>query len=54
MLKSNQTKGYVGAATVGASAWWYISYENGPQLTFHQLVEFKLVLAEFLWFLPYL
>jgi len=28
---------YVGAATVGASAWWYISYENGPQLTFEQL-----------------
>ena len=30
---------YVGAATVGASAWWYISYESGPQLTFEQLVE---------------
>jgi len=29
--------GYVGAATVGGSAWWYLYSENGPQLTFHQL-----------------
>jgi Ca2+ transporting ATPase len=28
---------YVGAATVGASAWWYILYDDGPQLTYHQL-----------------
>jgi P-type Ca2+ transporter type 2A len=28
---------YVGAATVGASAWWYIFYEDGPLLSYHQL-----------------
>jgi len=28
---------YVGAGTVGASVWWYISYEDGPLLTYHQL-----------------
>lgn len=29
--------GYVGAATVGASAWWYIFYEDGPLLSYYQL-----------------
>jgi Ca2+ transporting ATPase len=29
--------GYVGAATVGASAWWYVYYHDGPLLTWHQL-----------------
>ena len=29
---------YVGMATVGASAWWFMFYEGGPQLTFYQLV----------------
>jgi Ca2+ transporting ATPase len=29
--------GYVGAATVGAAAWWFTSYEEGPQLNFYQL-----------------
>ncbi|XP_041456797.1 sarcoplasmic/endoplasmic reticulum calcium ATPase 2-like isoform X1 [Lytechinus variegatus] len=28
---------YVGAATVGASAWWFMFYENGPHLSFWQL-----------------
>jgi Ca2+ transporting ATPase len=28
---------YVGAATVGASAWWFMFHENGPQLSFWQL-----------------
>lgn len=28
---------YVGAGTVAASAWWYVFYEDGPQLTYHQL-----------------
>lgn len=28
---------YVGAATVGASAWWYISHHDGPSLTWYQL-----------------
>src|SRR6218665_498664 len=30
--------GYVGAATVGAAAWWFTTYEDGPQLNFYQLV----------------
>ena len=29
---------YVGAATVGASAWWFMYYEGGPQLSYYQLV----------------
>lgn len=29
---------YVGMATVGASAWWFMFYESGPQLSFYQLV----------------
>lgn len=32
------TSGYVGAATVGAAAWWFIVSEDGPQLTLYQLV----------------
>ena len=28
---------YVGCATVGSSAWWFLYYENGPQLSFYQL-----------------
>ncbi|KAI5305061.1 hypothetical protein KEM56_005389, partial [Ascosphaera pollenicola] len=29
---------YVGIATVGGYAWWYMFYENGPQVSFYQLV----------------
>lgn len=29
---------YVGAATVGGYAWWFMFYEGGPQISFHQLV----------------
>ncbi|XP_071975731.1 sarcoplasmic/endoplasmic reticulum calcium ATPase 1 isoform X1 [Engystomops pustulosus] len=32
--------GYVGAATVGAAAWWFICAEDGPSVTFHQLSHF--------------
>lgn len=28
---------YVGAGTVGASVWWYVFYEDGPLLSYHQL-----------------
>nr|UYL70873.1 Atp2a [Platynereis dumerilii] len=28
---------YVGAATVGAAAWWFTMYEKGPQLNYYQL-----------------
>lgn len=31
--------GYVGAATVGAAAWWFVAAEDGPRITFYQLVE---------------
>jgi len=29
--------GYVGAATVGAAAWWFVIYDKGPQLNYYQL-----------------
>jgi len=29
--------GYVGAATVGASAWWYMVSPDGPHLSFYQV-----------------
>ncbi|XP_013421498.1 calcium-transporting ATPase sarcoplasmic/endoplasmic reticulum type isoform X1 [Lingula anatina] len=28
---------YVGAATVGASAWWFMVYDKGPRLNYYQL-----------------
>ncbi|XP_046839539.1 sarcoplasmic/endoplasmic reticulum calcium ATPase 1-like [Xenia sp. Carnegie-2017] len=28
---------YVGAATVAASAWWFMYYEGGPQMNYYQL-----------------
>ena len=28
---------YVGCATVGAAAWWFLYYEKGPQLNYYQL-----------------
>ena len=31
---------YVGVATVGGYAWWFMFYENGPQISFWQLVRF--------------
>eukprot|EP00052_Salpingoeca_macrocollata_P007132 m.57905 g.57905 ORF g.57905 m.57905 type:complete len:1040 (-) comp15851_c0_seq1:45-3164(-) len=32
--------GYVGASTVAASAWWFLFYENGPQISYWQLTNF--------------
>lgn len=29
---------YVGAATVFGYAWWFMFYENGPQISFYELV----------------
>ncbi|KAJ1073917.1 hypothetical protein K5549_007155 [Capra hircus] len=34
------TAGYVGAATVGAAAWWFIAAEGGPRVSFYQLSHF--------------
>ncbi|KAL3124098.1 hypothetical protein niasHT_004687 [Heterodera trifolii] len=28
---------YVGVATVGASMWWFLIYEDGPQVSYYQL-----------------
>ena len=28
---------YVGVATVGSAAWWFMSYPGGPRLTYYQL-----------------
>jgi len=38
--------GYVGAATVGAAAWWFTTYEKGPQLNYYQLTHHMQCLAE--------
>jgi len=32
---------YVGAAVVGGFIWWYISYSNGPKLTWEQLINWE-------------
>ncbi|CAJ0934190.1 unnamed protein product [Ranitomeya imitator] len=32
--------GYVGAATVGAAAWWFMCAEDGPMVSFYQLSHF--------------
>lgn len=32
--------GYVGAATVGAAAWWFLYAEDGPRVTYSQLTHF--------------
>ena len=29
---------YVGVATVAGYAWWFMFYDNGPQITYYQLV----------------
>uniref|UniRef100_A0A8C2RZI3 P-type Ca(2+) transporter n=1 Tax=Capra hircus TaxID=9925 RepID=A0A8C2RZI3_CAPHI len=34
------TTGYVGAATVGAAAWWFLYAEDGPHVTYSQLTHF--------------
>ncbi|KAL0579971.1 hypothetical protein V5O48_002055 [Marasmius crinis-equi] len=31
---------YVGCATVFGYAWWFVFYEGGPQISFHQLTHF--------------
>ncbi|KAG8720021.1 hypothetical protein FRC08_001380 [Ceratobasidium sp. 394] len=31
---------YVGVATVFGYAWWFVFYEGGPQISFHQLTHF--------------
>lgn len=37
---------YVGAATVGAAAWWFTIYERGPQMNYYQLVGVVFTLGE--------
>jgi len=37
--------GYVGAATVGAAAWWFMYCEDGPQISYYQLVKYTLVVV---------
>ncbi|KAM5228220.1 sarcoplasmic/endoplasmic reticulum calcium ATPase 1 [Ctenodactylus gundi] len=32
--------GYVGAATVGAAAWWFLYADDGPHVTYNQLTHF--------------
>jgi len=35
--------GYVGAATVGAAAWWFMYCEDGPQISYYQLVKYIMI-----------
>jgi len=37
---------YVGAATVGAAAWWFMSAEDGPHLNYYQLTHHMQCLGE--------
>ncbi|XP_074643424.1 calcium-transporting ATPase sarcoplasmic/endoplasmic reticulum type-like isoform X2 [Tubulanus polymorphus] len=37
---------YVGCATVGAAAWWFMLYEEGPQLNYYQLTHQAQCLAQ--------
>jgi magnesium-transporting ATPase (P-type) len=34
---------YVGVATVAGYAWWFMFYENGPQISYYQLVRIHLL-----------
>jgi Ca2+ transporting ATPase len=38
---------YVGVATVAGYAWWFMFYEAGPQISFHQLSSFHRCAREF-------
>ncbi|KAI0003211.1 hypothetical protein BJV74DRAFT_516784 [Russula compacta] len=38
---------YVGIATVAGYAWWFLFYENGPQISYHQLTHFHQCAALF-------
>lgn len=35
--------GYVGAATVGSAAWWFLYSPHGPQMNYYQLVISEIV-----------
>ncbi|XP_064612883.1 calcium-transporting ATPase sarcoplasmic/endoplasmic reticulum type-like [Liolophura sinensis] len=37
---------YVGCATVGAAAWWFMVYEHGPKLNYYQLTHQAQCLAQ--------
>uniref|UniRef100_A0A2C9K8Q4 Calcium-transporting ATPase n=1 Tax=Biomphalaria glabrata TaxID=6526 RepID=A0A2C9K8Q4_BIOGL len=37
---------YVGAATVGAAAWWFMLYDKGPKLNYYQLTHQAQCLAQ--------
>lgn len=37
---------YVGLATVGGYAWWFMFYEGGPKITFYQLVSALIIMHD--------
>ncbi|MGH0177243.1 UNVERIFIED_CONTAM: hypothetical protein FKN15_074211 [Acipenser sinensis] len=39
---SLRSSGYVGAATVGAAAWWFMAAHDGPKVNFNQLMIFQI------------
>ncbi|KAI0303358.1 Ca-transporting ATPase [Multifurca ochricompacta] len=38
---------YVGIATIAGYAWWFMFYENGPQISYYQLTHFHQCAARF-------
>lgn len=38
---------YVGCATVGGYAWWFMYYSGGPQISWYQLTHFHACSAQF-------
>ncbi len=38
---------FVGVATIAGYAWWFVIYENGPQISFYQLTNFHSCSTEF-------
>jgi magnesium-transporting ATPase (P-type) len=44
-FRYNVIGAYVGLATVGGYAWWFMYYSGGPQISFNQLVSFLTTLS---------
>ena len=53
MLYFPRTVVYVGMATVGAAAWWFMFYEGGPLVSFHQLVRKTILLCHNYYVITY-
>lgn len=45
--------GYVGAATVGSAAWWFMYSPHGPQMNYYQVVSSSIVFTFVVTLLKY-